>query len=234
MKKKLLTILISSVLFSGFSQDFTYEIHGKYERPVKNEALADAKLVSDFIEGYPVNWVKDYVSVEISGELDGKPAKAISETEVLNYNQLHLLKKAGLGTELVVSIFYKLKNAVTDQIEIQQMKVAMTVVPNIEAEFVGGKQLLNKYFKENGIDNISEKSRKEIQQGIVNFTINEKGDVANAKITKTSGDLKTDKLLLKAINKMPKWKPAENANGKKLKQKFVFSVSRIGAGGAGC
>jgi TonB family protein len=234
MKKTLITILISTVFLTSFSQDFTYEIHGKYERPVKNEMFAEAKLVSDFIEGYPVNWIKDYVSVEISSTLDGIPVKATSTTEVLTFEQQNLLKRTGLGTALVISVVYKSKNAATDLIEIQQMKVSMTVVPDVEAEFIGGKELLNKYFKENGINNISEASLKQIQQGVINFTITEKGDVANAKITKTSGDLKTDKLLLKAIYKMPKWKPAEDENGKKVKQKFVFSVTNNMAAGIGC
>ena len=29
---------------------------------------------------------------------------------------------------------------------------------------------------------------------------------------------------METINKMPKWKPAENANGLKMKQEFEFSV----------
>jgi len=47
-------------------------------------------------------------------------------------------------------------------------------------------------------------------------------------LSKTSGDQKTDKLLLKAINKMPKWKPAENSDGIKVKQEFEFSVGNCG------
>lgn len=225
MKNTILTILISAVLFSSFSQEVTYEIHGKYLTPVKNEMLAEAKLVSDFIESYPVNWVKDYVSVEISSTMEGKPVSATGKNEVLSESQRNILKNADLGTALVVNIFYKLKNAATDLIEIQQIKVTMNVVPDVEAEFIGGKQLMNKYLKENGINNISETKLKLIKQGIIDFTINEKGEIANAKITKTTGDVKADKLLLKAVSKMPKWNAAEDANGKKVKQKFVFRVS---------
>ena len=41
---------------------------------------------------------------------------------------------------------------------------------------------------------------------------------------------KTDKLLLEVINGMPKWKPAENAKGVKVKQDFEF----IGGFMVGC
>ena len=44
-------------------------------------------------------------------------------------------------------------------------------------------------------------------------------------VSKSSGDAATDKLLLKAITKMPKWKPAETTDGTKVKQAFEFSVN---------
>ena len=66
---------------------------------------------------------------------------------------------------------------------------------------------------------------KDFTQAIVSFTVNEDGKIADAIVSKSSGDAATDKLLLKAINKMPKWKPAETADGTKVKQAFEFSVS---------
>ena len=61
------------------------------------------------------------------------------------------------------------------------------------------------------------------------FTVNEEGEIVNAKISQTSGDSKTDKLFVEAINKMPKWKPAQNSKGVKVKQEFIFNLS-----GGGC
>jgi TonB family protein len=69
---------------------------------------------------------------------------------------------------------------------------------------------------------------KEFQQGKVLFTVSEAGEIVNTKISKTSGDAKTDKLMIEAINKMPKWKPAENAKGIKVAQEFEFGVGRGG------
>jgi TonB family protein len=69
------------------------------------------------------------------------------------------------------------------------------------------------------------------QKGKVVFTINELGLVENPEISMTSGDAKIDKMLIKVLKKMPKWKPAQTAQGQKVKQKFEFSMSLIGMDG---
>ena len=56
----------------------------------------------------------------------------------------------------------------------------------------------------------------------MHFTINENGAVENAKIFESSGDAKTDELLLRLINNMPKWKPAKDIMGNPVKQDFEF------------
>ena len=68
----------------------------------------------------------------------------------------------------------------------------------------------------------------DFQQCVVIFAINEAGEIVNAKISRSSGDSKTDKLLLETIYKMPKWKPAKNSKGIKVKQIFEFSVGNRG------
>ena len=108
------------------------------------------------------------------------------------------------------------------------MNYSATVIPETEAEYPGGNQQMTQYLKENAIDKIPEISSKQIQQTLVEFTVNEKGETANAKIIKTSGDSETDKLLIEAINKMPKWSPAKDSKGRKVKQEFEFSVGSSG------
>ena len=108
---------------------------------------------------------------------------------------------------------------------VNKPELFITVVPEIEAEYIGGYQELIKYLKVNVIDKISEPSVTAIrfqppfQSAKVIFTVNEEGKIVNATISKTSGDAKTDKILPDAINKMPKWKPA-NEKGIKVKQEF--------------
>jgi TonB family protein len=228
MKKTLITLLFSSVFLAGFSQDLSYEVRGKYSRPVLKENLHEANLLSDFITGYPTNWITDYISVEILATSDGKTIKALSSNQTLNSEQKDILNNADLGTDIVVNVLYKFKNSATDNIENNTMNVSLTVVPEVEAQYIGGKEQLKKYLKENVISKISETTPQQFQEGKVIFTVNEEGEIANAQISKTSGDTKTDKLLIELITKMPKWKPAETSKGVKVKQEFAFSVGKAG------
>ncbi|MEO5572304.1 MAG: TonB family protein [Bacteroidia bacterium] len=217
--------------FNGSSQELSFAVRGRFSRPVKKENLNDAKLISDVIPGYPSNWITRYVSTEILVTSGGKSVKTIGSNAVLTSEQKKILTVADAGTNIVVDVIYKYKNTVTDDMEIQKMHTVVTVipenevvVPENEAEYIGGFRHLTKYLKENCINKISETIPKLFQQGIVSFAINEKGEIANVKISVTSGDPKMDKLLLDAISKMPKWKPAQNSKGVKGKQEFEFSV----------
>jgi len=212
----------------GFSRDLEFHVHGRYTRPVKTEQLNEARFLHDFIPGYPVNWVTDYVSVEIVATCDGKTMKAASLNEVLSTEQKNILRKADLATDIVINVRYRYPNPVTSEIGDYNMHVSMTVLPEKEAEYVGGYKQLIKYLNENCIRKISETVSKQLGEGIVVFTVNENGEIENAKIFQTSGDTKADKLLLEVIHKMPKWRPAENSKGIKVKQEFEFSIGNGG------
>ena len=134
---------------------------------------------------------------------------------------------ADLGTDVVIDVTYKQVNAITDNLDIRKMHISYTVIPEIEAEYLGGYEQMKKYLKETAINKISETDYEKLRAA-VRFTVNEQGEIANAQVSKTSGNQNTDKLLVEAINKMPKWKPAENSKGIKVKQEFIFNV---GSGG---
>ena len=65
----------------------------------------------------------------------------------------------------------------------------------------------------------------------VKFTINEEGKITDAHIFgseyQTSKNEKIDELLLETICNMSTWKPAEYANGTKVKQEFVLTVGNL-------
>jgi TonB family protein len=111
--------------------------------------------------------------------------------------------------------------------EDRSLNVLMTVVPESNAEYIGGYRQMYEYIRKNGIDRISVSSPKKFQKGKVRFAVGEQGQVMNARLTESSGDPKTDKLLLETIQGMPDWKPAESS-GVNVMQEFVFSV---GTGG---
>ena len=63
---------------------------------------------------------------------------------------------------------------------------------------------------------------------LIHFTVTVEGKVSNASIIESSKDPEIDKLLLKAIRKMPDWKPAVDAEGKNVEQEFEFIVGNEG------
>ena len=225
MKNSIITLLLSLLCIPGFSQDLHYTVRGYYAHPVIREDLIQARTMSDLIPYYPVNWIMGYESVEISTILDDKTVTVAGKNDTLNAEQLNMLNNIEMGSEIVIDIRYKSNNMVHGKPEIREMNYSATVVPATEAEFAGGYEQMMQYLEEKVINNISETVASQLQQAIVIFTVNEKGEIANAQISRTSGDQETDDLLLEAINKMPKWKAAENINGNTVKQVFEFSVS---------
>ena len=266
MKKTFLAILSSLFILFGlsfitlgrgktvktskkfFKEDLSYQLHGWDTRLVKSEKLNEAKFIQEVIPGYPVNWITEHVSVQIQATCNGKIRTAVSASDTLSAEQKNLLKSLDLGTDIVVDVQYKYNNRAMRDIENNSIHTSVTIVPEIEAEYVGGNKQIMQYLKEKGINKAFEKIMEQHRAGINNvfepmplqprqiltrFTVNEDGSITNSRIVKTSQNAELDKLVLDAINKMPKWKPAENSKGIKVKEEFEFSINdaRIGEGG---
>jgi TonB family protein len=228
MKKAIIAPLLFLFFITGFSQDLSYEVRGKYSHPVKEEELDNAEFMSDIIPNYPANWIMSYVSTEILVTGDGNAMMAAGASDALSTEQKNILKTTALGTDIVLKINYRFKNPVTNNIDFSTMNYSATVVPETEAEYVSGYRQMAQYLKENAIDKISEEASAKFQPATVEFTVDEKGEISDAQISRTSGDQETDELLLNVINQMPKWKPAEDSKGNKVKQDFEFSVGSTG------
>lgn len=224
MKKLVFGLLLSTTFLSGIAQELAYEVRGKYLRTVTKDVLEHSNLLSDIIAGYPVNWVKEYVSVDVLTEKDGKTEIAKGENQVLNTEQKSILNKADLESEVHMNVRYLSINSVTERKENNEMVVKMTVVPDIQAEFEGGYENLKKYLKDNLIDRIIENTPPEFQKGKVVFKIDPNGKLVDAEILEPSGDTNMDNFLLEVFRNMPNWKPAQNATGEKVKQRFEFSM----------
>ena len=232
MKQLILTsVAILFISATTFSQNLRYELHGAYQHAVKKEALQKAKFISDIIPDYPESWIMEYDSVDIEITSGGKTMKARGKNNLLSQEQKDALNQIDLAAYIAIHVHYKYNNVMDSHIEKNKLNITFRVVPEVEAEFVGGKEQQDAYIKEKGVDKIAGKIPKQFGEVIVRFTVDEKGSITNASVFKTSGSDKVDKLLLDAIKAMPKWKPAENESGKKVKQEFEFSVN---SGMGGC
>ncbi len=104
-----------------------------------------------------------------------------------------------------------------------------TTIPAIPAEFPGGKDSLYKYIKNNVLKKVTiSNDAPAIERVVAKFYIDEKGNITNTKIQKTSRHPSIDKLLVDAINAMPKWTPAQNPKGKNVGQEMLFPLNICG------
>jgi TonB family protein len=228
MKTTLSIFLITFFFNIGTTQELRFEIRGKYTRGISTEKLQTPQTMSDIRPGYPSSMIEEYTSTEISVMSDGKVHKATGVNETLSEAQQSLLQTADVGTDIEVNIGYIHQNPVTLFPDVRKMHFVITVVPEVEAEYPGGQQELNQFLKENAIDKIPADFAKEMKLVFIHFTVSEEGKITNAHVTESSKDSEIDKLLLKAIRKMPDWKPAVNAEGKLVEQEFEFVVGNLG------
>jgi hypothetical protein len=165
---------------------------------------------------------------------NGKVLSAHSSGNQLTAEQIHLLQIADLGSDINIKIKFKFKNQDAKSVgsgnNIINGNLALTVVPDTEAEYPGGFAQLSDYFNKNVFNKISdENATDKIMNASVKFTINEDGRVTNTKMSNTSADPQIDKLIIDQTAKMPKWNPAKNSAGVKIKQEFSIPF-----GGPGC
>jgi hypothetical protein len=235
--KKVIVFLASSIIgFTGFAQfpnnstdskELWYEVRGLSGRRITKEKLSQSRLIRDIIEGYPDKWIGSYNSVEIITTLDGKVRKAFGVNEVLNKEQLSILKQVDLSSNVVILVNYKYSDPVSKKIEKRRIDVTLNVVPERAAEYVGGEKQLMQYLNKKVKEKSLESSLKGHQQRI-QFTINEEGKIMDVKSAHSKTDEKTSGLLMEIITNMPQWTPAEDIKGNKVKQVFEFTVGSSG------
>lgn len=227
-RTRLFTAILFLFTLSGFSQDLSSVISGRYDRPVKKEELATANYISDFIAGYPTGWIDKYDSVVIVINSGGKIIKPRSSNEMLTAEQKNILKSTQPGDYIEINIDYQTKNAVTGFSDKRKINISVTVIPDVEAEYLAGNDNLKTYLKQQVVDKIPKSKVKDFKPLVVFFTVDATGITGDVKISKSCGDPAIDKAAVEAINKLGKWKPAESPKGTRVKQEFKFSVGADG------
>ena len=95
----------------------------------------------------------------------------------------------------------------------------------VQAQFPGGQNALFKYLKTNVSDKVSPTDNgTPVEKVVAKFYVDENGKTTDAKIVKTSRHQNIDKQLINAIYAMPKWTPAENPKGKKVRQEITIPI----------
>lgn len=193
-------------------------------------ALQAAQNLSDLNKRYQSSWVREYISVEVLASQGGKQMTAISKNDILTPEQRAIINKADLGSTISVKVKYMPENTLK-QNDAKEINFTFTIDPKQDAKYIGGEKAMNLYFKENGIDKLPAGSLSKDDLVVINFTINEQGQIIDAHTFESAyqsfQNTKVEDILLKAICNMPGWIPASYSNGTHASQEFVLTVGNM-------
>lgn len=229
-KNQILLIVLLSIgcAFNSFAQnDLKFEINKVLPFiSIQENKLDKVNTLTDLDKRYPTSWVKEYVSVEISAYKNGTQTKASGTSDVLNQAQKELIRLADRSSDITVTVMYLPENSLENN-TVKQYDFKGTIMPDKNAIYGEGTAQLLQYLQKNSIANIEAGSFTGYDLTAIEFTITEQGLVTDIQVVLPSKDTKIDEMLVAAISKMPSWKPAEFANGLKVKQNFVLTIGNM-------
>lgn len=221
------TNIENAMFISEVTSDLWYNLAMPYK---ERDALEKQRKKQGFFlyrEQDNYKSIIDYVSVELTATCNGKNISAKNTNDKLTSEQKKLLNSADLGTDVLIKIKFRHKypeNNEAGNASVIEGELPVTVVPETQAEYPGGLDQLALYLKRNIIEKVAEPNAPDkLGRVLIKFTVNENGEVIHAKIAHSSAHAKTDLLLLDAMHKMEKWKPARNSKGTNIKQQFSIS-----------
>lgn len=241
--------------FPCFAQQTGYEYEGRLNPSIKKGKLSEVIFINDLAphlwqqlaipykdrfdlderkktQGYyNYNTIVDYVSVAVSIVNKGKMVTEKSKTDKLTAAQKRILNSVEDGADIIIDISFRYKIVANDTStqHIINGQLAVTAVPEREAEFPGGYKQLSVFMREHIFNQLTKPGAMEkVQQSVVKFSIDEEGKIAEIRLSENPGDAVISKLVIETFEQMPRWKPAINTKGVRVKQQFSIP---LGMGG---
>lgn len=212
--------------------DFIYDVGPRFGSITRSE-LANANFFSEYIGEEHAKRIVSYKSLSVI-ILEGQEKTDIRETGVgglLNDAQMKLLQSMPYSTNVLFWVDYFEKNEETGVVEDSYWTPHLTIVPEKQAEYAGGKDALKAYLKEKSkaVRDRENVDPEKLQPAKLFFTVNKEGGVENVFLDRTSNYPEVDKTMIELISNLPSnWIPAENAKGEKVAQELVVSFGLMG------
>ncbi|MDF1695295.1 MAG: hypothetical protein P1U56_05660 [Saprospiraceae bacterium] len=203
--------------------DLVYKVDSRFTNRITKEKLHQAKTIIDILPEKATHSRSNYHNVEIS-VLNGNCNSSISgKDENLNEKQIDLLSKLDYSSNILVKSNF-LKNTITPfDMSDNYLTYYMTIMPEHQASYGGGRESLITYLREHTKDATSIISKSRLQPGKVSFVVTKNGSVENVQLNSTSGYPSVDEVLLATVTQIPgEWKPATNSNGEAVDQELIF------------
>lgn len=201
---------------TSISDFWSEEDKAKY----KHDAFRDIWVVN--LKNYH-DWTLDVSEVE-----PGR--KATGQTEEFTKEQLALVANADYSDHLRFSARFNSTKIETGEVE-ENVLISQTVcvVPDVQAAYKGGFDVLVNYLKVASKDMVKHVKRDRVGRSRVFFTVTNNGSIADVKMVETSNYSDVDEALIKIVKDIPrKWSPARNGKGEKVDQELVFTFGRAG------
>ena len=215
---------IEAFLQDSLGFDLRYEINKVYPSlSINRKSLNDVQTIIDINPHYQPAWIKTYSSVEVKAVINGKSIIATSNNDTFTEEQLDIMRESDYGSDIAIKILYMPENNLTHN-DLQEFSFTYDIDPENNAQFKGGKDLMNQYLKSSTLDLIAPSKFKEHNLTAVKFTIDEDGHIIDPEVIQSSNYPEVDKILLEAICNMPNWKPAEYGDGTMVKEDYVMSI----------
>ena len=223
-----------AMLLQDLSTDFWEQMAIPYEL---RQELEKQRLLAS-AQGYyvypPDKNLGKYITISgatLTVMHDGIAQHATVESADINPSLRKILSLADVGSDLVIQIVFKDPKETNSDSRPKKIVEAQTnihVVPQHEAEFPGGYTAMTDYLFKNILSQFPEgRESFALAKARVSFNVNEDGLVKNVKMRTSSGDKKIDEFIIRAIQKMPTWKPAQE-NNIKVKQEFTVPFNGDG------
>ncbi|MEL7124032.1 MAG: energy transducer TonB [Bacteroidota bacterium] len=231
MKKYILFLLMITPVFliaqEHLKDDIYFNVYINYPPfSMSKDSLSKANKLIDLNRRYKENWVREYLSVEVAAYQKGKLVKAFSADDYLTKQQKEIITNADPDKKISILVKYMPENTLKQNTP-KEMGFKLAIDPDHEAEYPGGKQQLKKYLKEQAIDKIPTDGFEGFDLATIKFTISKSGELTDVYVFWPTEHKEIEEMLVKSIENMPKWKPAQSESGIIVPQEFVLTVGNM-------
>lgn len=198
---------------------------------ISKEDLENLRTFDDIIGHEHANRIVSYksLSVIVLDDSEQTDIKISGKTGVFTDEQLKFLKSTDYSTNLLIWADYIENNKETGNLEHNTWTPYLTIVPEVQAEYMSGKSALLKHLRKGELEFTRELDDDILKPGVLYFTVTKNGDISNVKVKGTSGYPEIDNTMTELIlNTSGKWKPAENTKGERVDQELVLSFGKRG------
>lgn len=211
----------STIAEKNSEVDLLYKVDSRFIWKINKSDLLQATSIKDVYPKNSTNNVIAFKEVNVGWYSDKGEIIVKGKSEKFNEGQLELIQSIGYSDNFYVTA--ECIKQYTSCNSNNGMAYYFTVMPEQEAQYVGGQKALIDYLKSNSQKETAMITKDMLRPGRVFFTIAKDGKIKNVELDATSGYNSVDKHLVNLVKNIPgKWQPATNANGEPVEQTLTF------------